>query len=57
MFLFTDFVPEPETRYHAAYIAIGFISIILTVNMGIVIWIGGRRFYLYYLRLRNRCRG
>jgi hypothetical protein len=45
---FTDMVSNNELKYSMGYSAIAFVSLICLFNLGIVIFVGGRRFMLLF---------
>jgi muramoyltetrapeptide carboxypeptidase LdcA involved in peptidoglycan recycling len=48
--MFSDYIKSQETKYFCGYSAISFISIILIMNMGFVIYHGGRRLGLVIIK-------
>ena len=54
MVMFSDFIQSQETKYFCGYSAIGFISIIIIMNMGFVGYHGGRRLCLVIIKYWNK---
>jgi hypothetical protein len=52
LFLFTDYVEDPNTQYNIGWSMIGVTALNILINMGVMVWSSFRQLKLAFLKVR-----